>query len=316
MSKPCKVYARRGVVEVRTLEGEKAEVSPSLYDALVIATRAAQVTSAALSLLAQQGVDLVVLGPRGDPVARLYPCVINKTVATRVAQYKAMIDGRGLKAVKNIVEAKVRNQAAVLRYAAKSRREEWPAKEAERVALVADEIQACRTDAAELRELEAKAARIYWQAVAKLLPPELGFDGRDPLAGDPFNLALNYGYGILYHRCERALLLVGLDPYGGFMHTPRSGNQSLVYDFAEQFRPVAVDKPLIFAEAKLEVVNGVLSRESRKTVAKVVLEALAKPHADGSSKAELDAIILRKAAQLAAYLRGSEQVYPGYRVRW
>ncbi|MEM0376698.1 MAG: CRISPR-associated endonuclease Cas1 [Thermofilum sp.] len=316
VSKPCRVYARKGVVEVRTADGERVEVSPALYDSLVLATRAAQVTSAALSLMAQQGVDLVVLGHRGDPVARLYPCVINKTVATRVAQYRAMLDGRGLEAVKSIVEAKVRNQAAVLRYAAKSRREEWPALEAERIAVIADEVRACKPDAAKLMELEAKAARIYWQAVAKLLPPELGFEGRDPMASDPFNLALNYGYAILYHRCERALLLVGLDPYGGFMHVPRSGSQSLVYDFAEQFRPVAVDKPLIFAGARLEVVNGVLSRESRRAVAQAVLAALSKPHGDGSSKAELDAIILRKAAQLASFLRGSEPVYPAYRVRW
>ena len=316
VSKPCRIYARRGVVEVRTAEGERLEVSPALHDSLIIATRAALVTSAALSLLAQQGVDVVVMGPRGEPVARLYPPVINKTVATRLAQYQAMLSGRGIEAVKNIIEAKLRNQAAVLRYAAKSRREEWPALEAERVAGVADRVRDCKPEPAELRGLEAEAARIYWHAVARLLPPEYGFEGRDPAADDPFNLALNYGYGILYYRCERALLLVGLDPYGGFMHAPRSGHQTLVYDFIEQFRPVAVDKPLIFAELRLEVVGGTLSRESRRAVAEVVLGALSKPHGDGSSRAPLDSIILRKAAQLASFLRGTEPVYAAYRVRW
>lgn len=316
VSKPCKVYARRGVVTVQAADGERVEVSPARFDALIVATRAASLSSAALSLLAVQGVDVVVLGPRGEPVARLYPPVINKTVETRVAQYRAMLDGRGLEAVRSIVEAKLRNQAAVLRYAAKSRREEWPALEAERILEVADEVRSCRAGALEFMELEARAARIYWRAVARLLPPEYGFEGRDPAACDPFNLALNYGYGILYYRCERALLLVGLDPYGGFMHAPKSGHRTLVYDFVEQFRPVAVDKPLIFSSPRLEVVNGVLTRESRRAVAEVVLEALSRPHGDGASKAPLDSIILRKAAQLASYLRGSEPVYAAYRVRW
>lgn len=316
VSRPCRVRARGGVVAVEMVGGERVDVSPALYDALILATRAASISSAALQLLARQGVDVVVLGPGGEPCARLYPPVINKTVSTRVAQYRAMLDGRGLEAVRSIVEAKLRNQAAVLRYAAKSRREEWPALEAERVLEVADEVRSARPDPAALMELEARGARVYWRAVARLLPPELGFEGRDPAAGDPFNLALNYGYGILYYRCERALLLVGLDPYGGFMHAPRSGHTTLVYDFVEQFRPAAVDKPLIFSRPRLELVNGVLSRESRRAVAAAVLETLSRPHCDGGSRAPLDDIVLRKAAQLAAFLRGSEPVYVAYRARW
>ena len=145
---------------------------------------------------------------------------------------------------------------------------------------------------------------------------EYGFRGRDPNGDDPFNMALNYGYGILYSRCERALLLVGLDPYGGFMHITRSGHTTLVYDFIEQFRPVAVDKPLIFSKLSLETVGGRLTRESRRAVAEAVFETLARPHYHSSSKAPLDSIILRKAAELASYLRGSSPVYAGYRVRW
>jgi len=315
VSKPCRIYARRGVVRVAARDGERVDVSPALYDQLVVATRAASISSAALVLLAQQGVDVVLLGPRGL-VARLHPPVVNKTAEARLAQYAAALDGRGLEAAKAIVEAKVRNQAALLRYAARSRREEWPAVEAERLLELADRVRASRPDPVELRELEAAAARAYWQAVARLLPPELGFRGRDPAADDPFNMALNYGYAILYARCERALVLVGLDPYAGFMHALKSGRQSLTFDFAEQFRQAAVDKPLVFSAPKLEAVNGNLSRESRRAVAELVLAELSKPHAHGASKAPLDQIILRKAAELASFLRGSSPAYAGFRVRF
>jgi CRISPR-associated protein Cas1 len=129
-------------------------------------------------------------------------------------------------------------------------------------------------------------------------------------------MALNYGYAILYARCERALVLVGLDPYAGFMHALKSGRQSLTFDFAEQFRQAAVDKPLVFSTPKLEAVNGNLSRESRRAVAELVLAELSKPHAHGASKAPLDQIILRKAAELASFLRGSSPAYAGFRVRF
>jgi CRISPR-associated protein Cas1 len=316
VSKPCRIYARKGVVRVDAEDGERVEVSPALYDQLVVSTRAASISSAALILLAQQGVDVVLLGPRGLPAARLHPPVVNKTAETRLAQYAAALDGRGLEAAKAIVEAKVRNQAALLRYAAKSRREEWPAVEAERLSEAADRVRASKPDPVELRELEAAAARVYWQAVARLLPPELGFQGRDPAADDPLNMALNYGYAILYARCERALVLVGLDPYAGFMHALKSGRQALTFDFAEQFRQAAVDKPLIFSTPKLEVASGSLSRESRRAVAELVLAELSKPHAHGASKAPLDQIILRKAVELASFLRGSSPVYVGFRVRF
>jgi len=314
VSKPCRVRVERGRVVLRTSDGEAVELSPAVYDSVVIATRAASITSAALQALAAHGVDVTFLGAHGHPVARVYPPTINKTAATRVAQYRAIVDGRGLRAAKSIVEAKVRNQAGVLRYAAKSRRDDYFAIEAERVEALADEIRRARPDATEIRELEAQAARVYWGAVSKLLPESYGFTGRDPQGLDVFNMALNYGYGILYARCERALLLVGLDPYAGFMHAMKSGQRTLVYDFIEQFRPV-VDKALIFARLELTASNGVLDRDSRRRVASAVLDALGREFPYRAGKATLDDIIVRKASELASYLRGELEEYVGFRAR-
>jgi len=315
VSKPCKIRVERGRVVLRTSDGEVIELSSAHYESIIIGTRAASITSAALRALAARGIDVTILDERGHPVARVYPTTINKTAATRVAQYRAILDGRGLGAAKSIVEAKVRNQASVLRYAAKSRRDDYFAIEAERVEALADEIRRAAPDPLELRELEAHAARIYWGAVARLVPEEYGFTGRDPQGIDPFNLALNYGYGILYARCERALLLVGLDPYAGFMHAMRSGQRTLVYDFIEQFRPV-VDKALIFAELRLSVEGGVLDRESRRRVASAVVEALRKEVPYRAGRASVDDIIVRKASELASYLRGELGDYVGFRARF
>jgi CRISPR-associated protein Cas1 len=51
-----------------------------------------------------------------------------------------------------------------------------------------------------------------------------------------FNAFLNYAYGVLYARVEKALMLAGLDPYAGFMHRDDYNHKSLVYDCIEPYR--------------------------------------------------------------------------------
>jgi CRISP-associated protein Cas1 len=47
---------------------------------------------------------------------------------------------------------------------------------------------------------------------------------------------LNYCYGILYSRVEKACILSGLDPFVGFLHTDNYNKKSMVFDFIEPFR--------------------------------------------------------------------------------
>ena len=64
-------------------------------------------------------------------------------------------------------------------------------------------------------------------------------------AKDPFNVLLNYGYGILYNELERCCLHAGLDPHTGFLHTDRPGSRSLVFDLLEELRAPLVDSPVV-----------------------------------------------------------------------
>ncbi|MFO7558792.1 MAG: CRISPR-associated endonuclease Cas1 [Desulfobacterales bacterium] len=52
------------------------------------------------------------------------------------------------------------------------------------------------------------------------MPEKYQFSGRSRRpAKDPFNAVLNYCYGMLYSRVEKACILSGLDPFVGFLHT-------------------------------------------------------------------------------------------------
>ena len=80
--------------------------------------------------------------------------------------------------------------------------------------------------------LEARAARHYWQHVFSPLPFR-----RDRFGDAPNNL-LNYGYAILRAAVARALVCSGLLPTLGIHHHNRYNAYCLADDIMEPYRPV------------------------------------------------------------------------------
>jgi len=308
---------RRGLLTVRTREG--SEVVPlAEVDSVLVLTSGVSVTSKAIRALAREGVQLAVLDGRGLPVAVIHHPFTTRTTATRRAQYEALYSGRAAEVVKAIALSKLGNQAGLLRRLRRSSGMGELGEAEERVLRVAGEVSKLRAGSLdELREgvlkLEAEAARAYWSALSLALPRELGFEGRDQDAEDPFNSSLNYGYGILYTKAWSAVALVGLDPYAGFLHVDRSGKPVLVFDVVEAFRSAAVDYPLVKAfrsGLRVEVRRGLLSPESRATVAKLVLSGLRERFSAWGEVKELESWVRSFALSLASYLRGEAELRP------
>ncbi len=99
------------------------------------------------------------------------------------------------------------------------------------------------TTVPDIRVVEGRVARRYWEAFGKALPEHLDFQGRmtsshQNNASDPVNLGLNYGYGFLEGEVRKAINSVGLEPSVGFLHdfSDYQTKQSLVYDLQEPFR--------------------------------------------------------------------------------
>lgn len=319
VSEGARLFVRDGALWVKPRGGE-ARPLPGDVDQVVIATGRASVTAAFLRVAAERGVDVVVDSGMGV-ASRLYPPVVNRTVENRLAQYRA--HGTRLAAMVSVelVYAKIYNQGAVLRYLAKSLGEEWLRDRGYELGLLAEEALGVGYEgdwAGRLRAVEARAARLYWDTVAGLLPPGLGFNGRDQEAPDPFNAALNYGYAILYSRVDKALTLAGLDPYLGFYHALKSGRPSLALDYMEPYRAPAVDRALVANARSLELgyEAGRLDYESRRRVASLILENLSRPHySTRGRRGSLDHFILEGARRLAASLRAGEP-YEAWRVKY
>ncbi|MEI8326590.1 MAG: CRISPR-associated endonuclease Cas1, partial [Betaproteobacteria bacterium] len=89
-----------------------------------------------------------------------------------------------------------------------------------------------------LRGREGAAARAYFAGLAGVMPPALGFAGRNRRPPkDPVNVCLSLGYTLLHMQAVQSCTVAGLDPLLGFYHRPAIGRESLASDLIEPLRP-------------------------------------------------------------------------------
>jgi CRISPR-associated protein Cas1 len=168
---------------------------------------------------------------------------------------------------------------------------------------------------------EGNASARYWSAVIPLMPPNYEWTKREGRgASDPINQLLNYGYGILYGQVERALVLAGLDPFGGFTHADRPGKPSLTLDLIEEFRQTAVDR-VVFGLAAREFKverddQGRLAEAMRRAFADHILSHLEAGVRHEGDRRPLGQVIQTQARRLAQYLRGERDTYQPFKAEW
>ncbi|MGB2755852.1 MAG: type II CRISPR-associated endonuclease Cas1 [Phycisphaerae bacterium] len=149
---------------------------------------------------------------------------------------------------KQIVQAKVRHQAQVLDPDHPARRR--------LLALVS------RVRSGDPTNIEAQAARIYWQALFGL-----SFR-RNPDAEDGTNALLNYGYAVVRAAVARAISGAGLHPSFGLHHHNRGNPFALADDLLEPLRPI-VDRK---AKALTETGQGDIAPETKREILGLLTE--------------------------------------------
>jgi CRISPR-associated protein Cas1 len=150
---------------------------------------------------------------------------------------------------KQIVQAKVRNQAGALP-------EDAPERGLLR-ALVA------RVRSGDPTNVEAHAARVYWPAM-------FGKDFRRLPDGPPPNALLNYGYMVLRSCVARAVCGAGLHPSLGLHHHNRSNAFCLADDLLEPLRPLVDVRVRTLAQGGIIEIN----RESKMYLLSVLTETV------------------------------------------
>lgn len=228
----------------------EASVPLDEVGALVIANPAAHMTHAVLAGLCERGTPVVVCNSKKLPVGMLYPLTGHFAQTERMsAQLSAGIPQKK-QLWKQIVMAKIRNQAMLLRCLSGS--DHGLAELVKRV--LSGDSSNC----------EAQASRTYWAV--------LGGSAfrRVPGGRDSANSRLNYGYAVIRSIVARATCAVGLHPSIGLHHHNRYDPYCLVDDLMEPFRPV-VDE-VVFGSSGVPDEEEALTPQSKAVLIRAILD--------------------------------------------
>jgi len=190
----------------------------------------------ALIDLALWNIDTYIMTKHNRVVAFLKNLEDDSHVKTRVSQYQALDNGKGITIAKQIVKAKIEGQNRVLRkYGLKA------------IDRYIGDIKSRRS----LLSIESRHARLYFSQIFKLFPENIRPEKRTGYkAYDGINNVFNFGYYILKCRIHKALLKAKLEPYLGFLHSLQHGKPSLVCDIQDVYRYL-IDDYLIERGKKL-----------------------------------------------------------------
>ena len=245
--------SRRLVV---TKDGETLAQVPVLQVSQVVVFGNIQITTPALRLVLDEGVEVVLLSEEG----RFYGRLVGESSGNgslRVAQVVRSREPRfALTTAQRMVHGKVHNMRVFLLRYARRLESEAIATAAEGMGAMLSRVERTMNHNS-LMGVEGQATAIYFGVWKNLLKPPWEFDKRirRPPA-DPVNVLLSFGYTVLTQNVLGAVLTAGLDPYVGFLHQLSYNRPSLALDLVEEFRPLIVDSVVLRC-----LNNGILTQD-------------------------------------------------------
>ncbi len=235
------------------------EISCKKVSSILIST-AAYITTDAIKLAMDNNIDIIFIDDFGDPYGRVWHSKLGSTTLIRRKQLEIAETEKGFNLALEWVKTKFQNQIDLLKRLRKTR----PQKSAD-ITTYIEKLENLKTNLSNIsgkldetrgtiRGIEGSGGRIYFESLSFLIPDRFKFYGRsrNP-AQDEFNTLLNYAYGVLYSKVEKACIIAGLDPYVGFIHTDHYNKKSLVFDLIENYR-IWADETVInlFASRKVK----------------------------------------------------------------
>lgn len=255
----AKVSRKEGNVVILDGEGNSVEASIPDLELLVVIGERVLVTSSALFTLLANGIPVVFVSGRLDTYGVLYDVVQVGTVNIREVQYRCFSDEycRTMYA-RPVVYSRIRGLYNILRYEYKYYKDlmkDYEDVKSKMLEVMGSIERAMSVD--ELRKLESVGSKYFWNLASELIPSRYGFTGREPRRGDAINSSIDFLYAILYGIVTKAIVVTGLDPFYGLIHTLRSGRVSLTYDLSEIFKPLAVHAVIQASrKARLKTLRG------------------------------------------------------------
>lgn len=217
-STPYCLSLRNGQMIVQTREDSDMRKSIPIEDIgfVILEDQQTTITLPLLNALSDNNVAVIFCGHDRMPNALLMNLDSNRTQGENYRFQTEASEPLKKGLWKQIVEAKIRNQAALLR----------------KLGLDGDKLKPCymNVKTADADNREGIAAKIYWSEL-------LGADFIRSRKGSPPNNLLNYGYTILRAATARSIMGSGLFPAFGIFHRNRYNAFPLADDLMEPYRP-------------------------------------------------------------------------------
>lgn len=227
--------------------GERRGTVPvKLVDRCVIHGMQTRLDTGVLLKLAEAGASVVLMSPRQTRRVAILLGPAHNDAGLKLAQTRRVLDDAHCREWSTaIVRAKLSRQLRCLRHWSTQRPDArkplWDAMQTVQASLQQLPRQSPYPELASLRGLEGAAARAHFAGLAAVLPPSLGFSGRNRRPPrDPVNACLSLAYTLLHAQAIGACHSAGLDPLLGFYHRPAIGRESLASDLIEPLR-AAID---------------------------------------------------------------------------
>lgn len=280
------------------------------------------VSTGALASFGFWDIDVLIVTQRGRPVAMLKGLDDDSHVVTRLAQYEALKNGKGLEIAKRIVLCKIEGQNQVLR---KFGLRQFDFSRLEKIRnLKVDSLGLLRM---KLSTYEAHCSRIYFKRIFSLFSESLRPEHRRTFkAYDGLNNLFNLGYELLSWKVHKALVNAKLEPFLGFLHSEQFGKPSLVCDFMEIYRYMIDDFIIGFCKdlskrdfitkneimsrgkiGKREYLNDNETKDFMVALDKLFASYVEIPRIRVGKRQEFETLINEEALLLAKYLRNERK---------
>jgi len=258
---------------------KKQLIAAHKITSIVMSTSGALSTDAVMLAL-KNNIDIIFTKADGHPVGRVWHSKLGSTTKIRKRQLEASLGKEAVIFTKAWITEKMTNQLEFIKDLKKHRPQmaDFLNDKITRIENMIVSVARLDTEKIEaiadtIRGLEGTAGRLYFETINYVLPEQYQFNGRSMRpAKDSFNAFLNYGFGVLYSRVEKSLMLAGLDPYVGFLHRDDYNQKSMVFDFIEPYR-IQVETTVfrLFSAKKVnkahtdEITNGItLNKEGKE----------------------------------------------------
>jgi CRISPR-associated protein Cas1 len=230
-------------IPVKDAEPNKQHIAAHKISSIIMSTSAALSTDA-VRLALINNIDIIFTQSDGHPIGRIWHSKLGSTTRIRKRQLEASLGKEAVTFTKLWISEKMNNQLEFIKDLKKHRPQmaDFLDDKIIRIQNLVISLNKLGTEKIEdiadtVRGLEGTCGRLYFETINYVLPDQYRFNGRSMRpAKDSFNAFINYGFGILYTRVEKCLMIAGLDPYVGFLHRDDYNQKSMVFDFIEPYR--------------------------------------------------------------------------------